>query len=223
MSRCIQCNIAISDDTIVCPLCRCVVDETDKTNKVNEYPEVRIKQRKVKFISNLMLVIVLVSCMILTGLNMAFHEGGLWCIIPVAAMVYAYLAFRMVFVSMKGYRSKVFIPMVLALGLLLIIDIETGFYGWSLDYILPSVILVADIIILMLMLTNQKNWSSYMIMQIAVMAVCIIPMVLWIVDIISAPVLTLIAAGISVSMFLVTLIIGGRTACRELKIRFHIR
>ncbi len=223
MAKCLQCNITISDDTMICPLCDCVVEGAYETERMTEYPQVRSKQRKMQLVSNLILSAVLISGVILIGLNLAFHGNELWCLIPVAAMVYAYLSFKMIFVSRKGYRAKVFVPIILALGLLLIIDIGTGFYRWSLNYVLPSAILVTDIIILILMLTNFRNRYSYMIMQIAVMAVCIIPMALWIVDIISAPVLALIAAGVSVSMFMGTLIIGGRTAKQELKIRFHIR
>jgi len=223
MVRCRQCNITILDDTEVCPLCRCAVERDAETDRINEYPEVMIKQRKVKLMADLILVAVLAAAMVLMGLNAALYEGSLWCLIPIAAMAYVYLAFRMIFVSRKGYRSKVFIPMVLALGLLLIIDIETGFYGWSLDYILPSVILVADMIILMLMLTNMKNWSSYMIMQLTVLLACMIPLFLWFTGLIGSPVLTLITVAISVSMFLGMLIIGGNTAKQELKIRFHIR
>ena len=223
MVRCRQCNITILDDTAICPLCRCAVERDIEADRINEYPEVMIKQRKVKLMSDLILVAVLVSAMVLIGLNAALYEGSLWCLIPVAAMTYVYLAFRMIFVSRKGYRSKVFIPMVLALGLLLIIDIETGFYGWSLDYIMPSVILVADMIILMLMLTNLKNWSSYMIMQLTVLLACMIPLILWLAGLIDSPFLTLITAAVSVSLFLGMLIVGGNTAKQELKIRFHIR
>lgn len=223
MTRCRQCNITILDETNVCPLCRCAVEQDNQISRINEYPEVRLRQKKVKLISDMILVTVLATSIMLICLNLAFYKGNVWCSIPVAAMVYTYLSFRMIFVSRKGYRTKVFVPMALALLLVLIIDIQTGFYGWSIDYVLPSAILVADIIILMLMLTNFRNRYSYMIMQIIVMAFCFIPLTLWITDNISAPFLTLIATGVSALIFMATLMIGGRAAKRELKIRFHIK
>ena len=149
--------------------------------------------------------------------------GSWWSLIPIAAMAYAYAVFRLVFVSRKGYRWKTFTPLILAMVLLIIIDVETGFYGWSLNYVFPSGILLTDLIIIMLMLTNLKNWQSYMIMQICMIAASLVPVALWISGIITAPVLTLIAVVVSVLLFLGAVIIGGRTAQGELKRRFHIR
>lgn len=255
MAKCRQCNVTISDDTTVCPLCRCVVeaepggceDMTAAGNgnfadaqahaaagnesgalgdyasgRINEYPDVWLKQRRIKRVSNLILLAVLAASAVLATLNIVFSDRW-WCLIPIAAMVYGYVVFRMLFVSRKGYRWKTFFPMGLALGLILIIDLDTGFYGWSLNYVFPAGILVTDLIIVILMLTNIRNWQSYMIMQIIMIAVSCVPAAMWMAGIITSPLLSLIALGISVFMFLGALILGDRTARGEMRRRFHIR
>ena len=229
MIKCRRCGVTILEDTKVCPLCRCAVEETQgheaekTTRRINEYPEVRIRQRKITQISKLLLVVLLSLSAALVIIDLAVPSSSWWCLIPIAAMTCLYAAFRMIFVSRRGYRWKVFMPMIAALILLIIIDMETGFYGWSFNYILPSIILIADFIILMLMLTNLRNWQSYMIMQIVAIAACVIPAALWIAGLIDRPLMVMIAVGVSVLMFAGTLIIGGNTAERELKRRFHIR
>lgn len=223
MTKCKRCNVMILEDTKVCPLCRCVTEEIRETEGINKYPEVCIRQRKMQMASNLLLVVVLSAAMVLITIDLASLSDKWWCLIPVSALVYLYLAFRTIFVSRKGYRWKVFMSMSAAFILLCIIDIGTGFYGWSFNYVLPSIILTADFIILMLMVTNLKNWQSYMIIQIVVIAACVIPAALWAIGIISRPLLVLISTGISVLMFIGAFIIGGHTAKREMKIRFHIR
>ena len=224
MAKCRQCNVTISDDTAVCPLCRCVVTrESGRQQRLNEYPDVWFKERKIKHACNLILVGVLIASVILAIVNFVFSRDSWWSLIPIAAMGYAYAAFRVIFVSRKGYRWKTFAPLVLALILLLIIDTETGFCGWSLNYVFPSGILVTDLIIVILMLTNLKNWQSYMIMEIVTVAVSLIPMVLWITGIITSPLLSVVALAVSVFLLLGAMILGGRTARGELKRRFHIR
>jgi len=239
MAKCRQCNVTISDDTAVCPLCRCVVEvEVDNIPEsvadaaehsgadrlhINEYPDVWVRERKLKQISNIVFFVVLAASAALVTVNFMMPESGWWSLIPIAAMAYAYAVFRLVFVSRKGYRWKTFMPLILALVLLIIIDVETGFYGWSLNYVFPSGILLTDLIIVMLMLTNLKNWQSYMIMQICMIVTSLVPVALWIAGIITAPVLTMIAVVVSVLLFLGAVIIGGRTAQGELKRRFHIR
>lgn len=233
MAKCRQCNVTISDNMTVCPLCQCVVEvETDAADSsgktrirtaLNEYPDVWFKQRKIKHFCNFILVMVLAGSAALAVVNFAFPHDSWWCLIPIAAMVYAYVVFRLVFVSRKGYRWKTFAPLGLALILMLVIDIETGFYGWSLNYVFPAGILATDLIIVILMLTNLKNWQSYIVMEIVTLAVSLIPMALWIMGVITSPLLSVIALTVSVSLFAAALILGDRTARGEMKRRFHIR
>lgn len=222
MIKCKQCNVTISDNTAVCPLCQCVVSG-EREAAINEYPDVWLKQRRIKHFCNLILVAVLIAGVALAVVNLACHHESWWCLIPIAAMTYTYVVFRLIFVSRKGYRWKTFVPIVLALILMLIIDIETGFHGWSLNYVFPSGILVTDLIIIILMLTNLKNWQSYMVMEIVTVAVSLIPMLLWITGLITNPVLGIIALAVSASLFVAAFILGDRTARGELKRRFHIR
>ncbi len=241
MAKCRQCNVTISDETTVCPLCRCVVEAEAGTGsapengvavngyhagvltRINEYPDVWLRQRKIKHFCNLILVAVLAGSAVLAIVNFALPHESWWSLIPITAMAYTYAVFRLIFVSRKGYRRKIFVPLILALVLMLVIDIETGFYGWSMNYVFPSGILVTDLIIVILMLTNLKNWQSYIIMQIVTMAVALIPMALWVTGIITSPLLSVIAMAASVLLFLTALIMGDRTARGELKRRFHIR
>lgn len=221
MSKCKQCNVTILDDTTVCPLCSCVVEAGEAHEAI--YPAVWQKERKLKIVGNISFFAVLLVSALLVLLNYAFYHGSWWSLIPVASMAYAYLVFRLVLLSQKGYRSKVLIPLLFAVLLVLLIDAETGFSKWSLNFVLPSGILLVDAIILILMLTNLRNWQSYIIMQIGMMATALVPIILWILGIITSPLLSIIALGVSVFLFLGTLIIGDKTARGELRRRFHIR
>lgn len=232
MTKCRQCGITILDNTSVCPLCRCVVEQADESpaghrtygsNNDDAYPDVWLRERKLKHVCNISFFAVLAASAVLAICNFAFYDGSLWCLIPIAAMAYAYLVFRLVIISSKGYRAKVLIPLFAMVLLSLVIDVETGFYRWSLNYVFPSCILVMDLVIIILMLTNLKNWQSYIIMQIGISAVSLIPLLLWLMGFITSPLLSIIAAGASILMFLGAVIMGDRTARTELKRRFHIR
>jgi hypothetical protein len=60
-------------------------------------------------------------------------------------------------------------------------------------------------------------------MEIVTLAVSLIPMALWIMGMITSPLLSVIALTVSVSLFAAALILGDRTARGEMKRRFHIR
>ena len=53
MSRCKNCNIEVLDETERCPLCGSVLEQTVEVE--NMYPDVRIRSRKLVFISKIYL------------------------------------------------------------------------------------------------------------------------------------------------------------------------
>ena len=223
MARCKRCNVAILDNTNICPLCYCALEGDKREKIIDEYPEIRFKRYNIKHVGNIILTAVLISAIALIVLNGAVYTNQWWCIIPIASSVYLYLIFRLIFVSNKGYRLKIFQSTSLSLILLLIIDVATGFYRWSINYILPSAVIIIDLVSIILMLTNMKNWQEYLIMQIIAIAFGLIPLLLWIAGVITNPLLTIIAAGIAVLLFVGLLIVGDFKSRDELKRRFHIK
>ncbi len=223
MAKCKRCNITILDNTNICPLCKCVLEGHQYSGKGDQYPRVHLKQRAMQKISNMILVVVLVSSMILALLNSELYVDKWWCIIPIVSMVYVYLIFYLAFVSKEGYRLKIFQSVVITLALILTIDIATGFNRWSLNYVMPASVIIIDIISLILMFINLKEWQSYLMIQIVAIAFGMLPLTLWFAGMITRPLLTFIAVGIAVIMFLGTLIVGDYRARGELKRRFHIR
>ena len=102
------------------------------------------------------------------------------------------------------------------------IDYVLGFGHWSLDYVIPLVLLVMDIMIIVAMFINIRNWQSYLLFQIVMILCSGVCVVLSLFDVIRHPVMSYVALGLSSIMFLATFIIGGRRARNELKRRFHV-
>ena len=123
MAKCKRCNVTILDNTNICPLCYCALEEEAGEVAIDEYPEIHFKKQRIKHASNMLLTSVLISTITLTALNGAFYTGKWWCIIPVASLTYIYLMFRLTFVSDKGYRLKIFQSTGLTLILVLILTL----------------------------------------------------------------------------------------------------
>lgn len=221
MGKCKQCNIILRDDTEICPLCRCVT-EPDEPGK-DTYPDVRTTQRRLKHLCNIFLFGFLLTSAILAVINYQFYHGMVWSLIPIAAMGYGYLVLRYAILSQHGYRSKIGVLVFCGILLVIIIDSVTGFHRWSVNYIFPSGLMLVDLIIIILMLINIRAWQSYIILQLAMILFSLTPLVLWRLGVITSPLLSFIALGISFFLFLGTLIIGDRRARVELQRRFHIK
>ena len=115
------------------------------------------------------------------------------------------------------------IQMILTQLLFVLIDWRVGGYtGWSLNYALPALILTADGAILILMAVNFMNWQSYLLYQIQLLILSLLPAILYARHLIIKPIPTLVAMGVSFVLLLGTMIFGNTKAKDELLRRFHI-
>lgn len=221
MSRCKQCNVEILDETERCPLCHSVLEKTVEVE--NMYPNVRTMTRRLALLSRIYLFVAILVEALLIYLNVLSDSEMFWSAIPGLAMLYGYLVLRYAILGKSGYKGKIIMLTLIAILMVVAIDFVVGYRGWSVNYALPSAILLVDAGILILMCINRRNWQSYMMWQIFMILCSVVPLVLYAVGIVTAPILALLAFAFSTALFLGTLIIGDRRARTELRRRFHVR
>lgn len=221
MSRCKQCNVEILDETERCPLCHSVLEKTVEVE--NMYPNVRTMTRRLALLSRIYLFVAILVEALLIYLNVLSDSEMFWSAIPGLAMLYGYLVLRYAILGKSGYKGKIIVLTLIAILMVVAIDFVVGYRGWSVNYALPSAILLVDAGILILMCINRRNWQSYMMWQIFMIFCSVVPLVLYAVGIVTAPILALLAFAFSTALFLGTLIIGDRRARTELRRRFHVR
>ena len=221
MSRCKQCNVEILDETERCPLCHSVLEKTVEVE--NMYPNVRTMTRRLALLSRIYLFVAILVEALLIYLNVLSDSEMFWSAIPGLAMLYGYLVLRYAILGKSGYKGKIIVLTLIAILMVVAIDFVVGYRGWSVNYALPSAILLVDAGILILMCINRRNWQSYMMWQIFMILCSVVPLVLYAVGIVTAPLLALLAFAFFTALFLGTLIIGDRRARTELRRRFHVR
>ena len=221
MSRCKQCNVEILDETERCPLCHSVLEKTVEVEYM--YPNVRTMTRRLALLSRIYLFVAILVEALLIYLNVLSDSEMFWSAIPGLAMLYGYLVLRYAILGKSGYKGKIIVLTLIAILMVVAIDFVVGYRGWSVNYALPSAILLVDAGILILMCINRRNWQSYMMWQIFMILCSVVPLVLYAVGIVTAPLLALLAFAFSTALFLGTLIIGDRRARTELRRRFHVR
>ncbi len=221
MSRCIQCNVEVLDETERCPLCSSVLEPTVEVE--NMYPNVRIMVRRMMLLSRIYLFAAILLEALLVGINYYTLSETWWSLITGLILFYGYMVIRFAILGKTGYKAKTIILTIIAVLILVAVDFTVGYHGWSVNYVLPAGIIIVDTGILVLMIVNMRNWQSYLMWQIFMILCSVLPVIFYFAGIITAPLLTGLAAGYSVFLFLGTLIIGDRRARTELMRRFHIR
>lgn len=216
-----MCKVEISDDSRVCPLCRSVLADGEPGEA--SYPDARIITRKLKLFTNILLFGVIVACAVTGYINYRTYDGVWWSVIVGAGLCYLFLIIRMDILGSKGYIFKTVLTMLTGICYIILIDYVAGYRGWSVNFVVPGVIMLMDVGVIVLMIVNLRNWQSYLLFQIFLILCSLIPLILIAVHVVTAPGLSELAFGCTVLLFIGTLIIGDRRARIELKRRFHVR
>lgn len=220
-NSCRYCGVKIKDVTEHCPLCDGVLEHTEEG--ISTYPNVLAKNRRMNFLFRLFLflsILVMGGCV---SLNIMIRPEIWWSLIVIAALIYGLWLLYIITKDNAGYRMRILSGAAGGVIFIILTDWVLGFQGWSINYVLPAGIILVDLALLLLMLINRRNWQSYLILQIAMIVVGIIPLIFIQIHLVQHPLVSEIAFSTTVIMFLGTVILGGRTASNELKRRFHIR
>lgn len=220
MSRCIQCNIEVLDEAQHCPLCQSALEHTIEVE--NMYPDIRMRTRKLVMISRIYLFLTIVAEIVLVNVSFFFDWSSIVYLINGMVFFYGYMVIRYAILGKSGYIAKTVVLTALALAMLVAADFVVGYNGWSVNYVLPSGILLIDAGVILMMVINRKNWQSYMMLEIFMVLCGGVMLLLYLFDIVTSPIMSAVAFNVSVILFLGTVIIGGRRARVELKRRFHI-
>lgn len=220
MSKCRNCNVEILDETEFCPLCHSVLEQTEELE--NMYPDARLKTQKLLFASRLYLFCAIVVEFVLIMIDFNGKSQVHWSILVGLGLLYVYTVLRYAVLGKSGYRAKTIVLVLLAVLLTVAVDFVTGYRGWSVDYVASGGILLMDVTIISLMISNRRNWQSYMMWQLSTIFLSMIPPALYWAGIETNVYMAFLPFVASVFLFLGTLMIGGRRASQELYRRFHI-
>lgn len=222
MSKCLNCGVELLDPANVCPLCSCIVESEGEEINEPTYPYAEKGRKKIQLALNIYTFTAIVAEVILVTINIAAGSSIWWSVMIGAFLVYGFVTLKFSIQRHTSYQFKMLLQSLLAISLLVLIDLLTGFYGWSLNYVLPAAFILIDAAILVLMIVNSRNWQSYIPMQILIIVLCIIPFLLRHFGITEDAVLSSISLGVAVLVFVGTLIVGGKRARDELYRRFHV-
>lgn len=195
----------------------------DKKYDRGNFPAVSYDRGKLRKMTNILYLVLLTAAMITGLVNFLTYEKVKiwWSLITIGGIAYVAMTLRYSIIRRASLAGILVRQSIGAQILLVLIDYMTGFRGWSVNYAIPSLILFEVIAIVFLILINRLNWQSYFMYQIAITIFSFIPLILWAAGWITSPMMSVITVILSVSVLLITVILGDRSVKKELKRRFY--
>lgn len=188
------------------------------------YPPLEYDQNKLKRFSGLF-YLVLLTVAALTGVinYMTYRMNETWwSFLSIGAIAYVALIIRYSLMRKASLAGNLVRHSIGIQLLLIIFDWVNGFAGWSVNYVIPCLILFDLTAIVFLILVNRMNWQSYFMYQLAVTVFSFIPLLLWAAGLVTRPFLSIVTVILSVAVLAVTMLLGDRSVKTELKRRFHL-
>ncbi len=220
MKRCKRCDILVMDDTSLCPLCDSVL-EGDEPG-VNTYPRLEEEFHRFVLFRKVVYFILLAAAVLSVLINYLTFHGVYWSVIVLAAIGYALFTISYTVMNRTNLGAKVIWQAAGILILTWVIDMVTGYKGWSIRYAIPVMLLLADGMLIVMMIFDTIRWQGYFMCQIAVTLLSIIPVVLAVLKVVDNLDLAIITCVIIWLVLAATIIFGGRKVKNELQRRFHI-
>lgn len=228
MKRCRKCQLDILDESTTCPLCHGVLKDEVKDegeavkNKANGYPEVVLTTDGYHILNRIMLFVSIIIVSLSVIANYALYNGMLWSVLSVGIVLYSFTIVRHAIIHGIHLSSKIMVQAVSSAIIVVLVDLVIGYRGWSINYIVPQIAIAANIGIFVLLIISKLDWKRFVLQLIGMGILGLIPLLLWGIGLVEHPLMSLIAAGISVLIVLFTVIFGDKSVKNEMIRRFHI-
>ena len=224
MKTCNKCKITIATEHDYCPLCHQTLDGQLADNHVELYPLHNIereslspKAQRIIFFFTVLLIIVL------GVINVVEPDPGFWSLIPIGALVYLWLLIRFVVFTRHSSTMRITMSTLFITILLFLINTQTDpDLLWSLDYVLPSLIIANNTTIFMILLIRKEGIKHHSFHLVLLVTVSLLPMLLYYVNVITALIMPLIAFAHGLLLLLHLLVFYPSVLKELLKRIFHV-
>lgn len=220
MRYCGHCNVKLRNDLERCPLCDMETEKTDDCFEA-DYPYVRSRFGR-------MLLIKLISFCVIVFIGASLLVDHLvptqspWAAITVAALIYAWASAFNVLRRIPNPASVIMCQLIAASALCFVIDYLTGYHKWSVNFVIPFLIVAAALATSLMIAIKPMRYRENTLYQLIIAVLGVLSVLLWVFGYsdIEWPVVT--AAFVSILCFFTVLVFSRRRAGTELKKRFHV-
>ena len=220
MNHCKDCEINTKEAT--CPLCHKLLSTEDIKAEDRAYPIYDQRQYKMRaLVTKLTIAGGILAVLICLLINMLVMPHFLWVFYVAVAVFYLVVSLNHTILSASHLGGKIIAQVVSLTLLLLVIDGVTGSMEWSVNYVVPFVIIAVIMLLTIIIITVRLKWTGYISFLLLMIALGFLPLILYFSGVATVLWPSVSAASFSAATFLAMLIIGNTSVMTQLGRRFH--
>ncbi len=219
MMYCNKCRLSVENRISRCPLCAEPLQQKDDVF-VEEYPRQHSLRRYMLAIKIILFAVVFV----VTGLLLLNQLTGfqwLWALAAICCTVYLGIS---AILAIRSARNIGLLTLIQTMGISLltfVIDYSFGHYGWSVNYVIPLLLVLSTLLLTVLIILRPIGLRDFVVYQLVIAAMGLLPVVFvlcgWVTVVWPSAACSFCSAMVFVGMFL----FASRKTRHEIRKRFH--
>ena len=185
------------------------------------YPQ-KLSSKKSNILIKSFFIASVVIAVILVVINKLTSPEIHWAALANSGIIYAWLTVWYSISKNTNIAGHVMIQTIAISLLTTFIDYRIGFKGWSLEIAIPIIIIVANVTMLILTIVSHKKYIRYSIYQLVICLFSLLPLYFIYEHFIYQFVLSIVAIGISILNFLITIVLCAKDVKEAVVRKFHI-
>ncbi|WP_411842435.1 DUF6320 domain-containing protein [Salinicoccus sp. HZC-1] len=221
MNKCLNCDMWTHHE--ICPLCHAETIGEGVHEEGAHYPAYDMEEYKKKTrISRIAIfsgVLAVLACLVI---NIAVMPRFLWVFYVAVAVFYVLVSLNHTILSASHLGGKIVAQVVSLTVLLLVIDIMSGAIQWSVNYVVPFLIIAGILLMSIIILKVRLRWGGYVSFLLMMIALGFSPAVFYLTGIATVLWPSVVAALFAVATFSSILLFANQAFMTQLGRRFHI-
>lgn len=220
MNRCTECEIVTAENT--CPLCHKLLSEDRNAEEARAYPVYDQQEYKMRArISRLAIIGGILATLICFAVNLIVMPHFLWVFYVAVAVFYLLVSLNHTILSASHLGGKITAQVVSLTILLLVIDGMSGSMQWSVNYVVPFVIIAGIMLISIIIIKVRLKWTGYISFLLLMIALGFLPLILYFAGVADVLWPSVSAASFGAATFIAMLLIANQSFMTQLGRRFH--
>lgn len=220
MNRCTECEIVTAENT--CPLCHRVLAEDGNAEENRAYPVYDQQEYKTRArISKLAIIGGLLATLTCFAVNLIVMPHFLWVFYVAVAVFYLLVSLNHTILSASHLGGKITAQVISLTILLLVIDGMSGSMQWSVNYVVPFVIIAGILLISIMMLKVRMKWTGYISFLLMMIGFGFLPLILYLSGVADVLWPSVSAGSFGVATFIAMLLVANQSVMTQLGRRFH--
>ncbi len=222
MRYCRKCGVGVTGTSVFCPFCQNeLLGEPDGENRFPDIPA-EMDREEHWLLIRLMVLGSVIAAGVCVAVNVSLPQTGWWSLFVVAGLASGWISGGIILKKLGNLLKGIFWQVCVISVLVLLWDFGTGFWGWSVDFVLPVLYacsMIAMFTLAWFMSLQPQDYVFYLILNIMTGFLPLIPLVCGMLHVVYPSV---ICVFLGVVLLAVLLLFQGKTLKEELGRRFHL-